>query len=154
MSPDPPPHSPETTVLIIALTYHVPPIANENSCMKPCTYCTNTIQQALERLNEFIKSYQLFSDELRLTARALLANQQGGSVLEQMFVSPQQPLQYRTILGVVVHAAAVFFGRQKVDILLPFVNMLNNPALLKVCSKLFYVYEKLTTSLVALPQRM
>ena len=80
-------------------------------------------------------SYRLFSDELRLTARALLANQQGGRVLEQMTVSPQQPLQCRIILGVVVHAAAVFFGRQKADVLLPFVNMLNNPALLIVHRK-------------------
>lgn len=95
----------------------------------------HTIQQALERLNEFIKNYQLLSDELRLTARAVLANQQGGRVLEQMFVSPQQPLRYRSILGVIVHAAAVFFGRQKLDILLPFMNILNTPALLKVYSE-------------------
>ena len=80
-------------------------------------------------------NYQLLSNEVRFTARALLANQQGGRVLEQMIVSPRQPLQCRTILGVVVHAAAVFFGRQKVDILLPFVNMLNNPALLNVRSQ-------------------
>ena len=65
-------------------------------------------------------------------ARALLANQQGGRVLEQMSVSPRQPLQYRTILGIVVHAAAVFFGRQKLHILLPFLNILNNPAALNV----------------------
>ncbi len=102
------------------------------------------IQQALERLNEFIMNHQLLSNELRFTARALLANQQGGRILEQMSVSPRQPLQYRTILGVVVHAAAVFFGRQKVDILLPFVNMLNNPALLNVCSKPSSVYECIT----------
>ena len=65
-------------------------------------------------------------------ARALLANQQGGRILEQMRVSPEQPLQCRTILGVVVHTAAVFFRRQNVDILLPFVNMLRNPAVLTV----------------------
>ena len=77
-------------------------------------------------------NHQLLSNELRFMARALLANQQGGGILEQMVVSPQQPLHCKIILGVVVHAAAVFSGRQKVDILLPFVNMLNNPAALNV----------------------
>ena len=88
--------------------------------------------QALEKLDEFIVNHRLLSNELRFTARALLANQQGGRVLEQMTVSPQQPLQCRTILGVVVHAAAVFLGRQKLDVLLPFINILNNPAALNV----------------------
>ena len=88
--------------------------------------------QALERLNEFVLNYQHFPNELRFTARALLANHQGGTVLEQMSVSPQQTLHCRTIMGVVIHAVAVFFGRQKLDILLPFINMLNNPAALNV----------------------
>ena len=92
------------------------------------------LPQATEKLDEFIVNYGLFSNELRFTARALLANQQGGRILEQMSVSPRQPLQCRTILGVVVHAAAVLFNRQKVDILLPFVNILNNPAALNVTS--------------------
>ena len=78
---------------------------------------------------------KLLSNELRFMARALLANEQGGRVLKQMSVSPRQPLQCRTILGVVVHAAAVFFGRQKVDVLLPFVNILSNPAALNVKQK-------------------
>ena len=89
--------------------------------------------QALERMDGFIMKYSLLSNELRLMARALLANQQGGRVLEQMFVCPQQPLHCRTLMGVVVHAAAVFFSRKNVDILSPFVNMLNNPAILNVC---------------------
>lgn len=77
-------------------------------------------------------NYRLLSNELRLTARALLANQLGGKVLEQMLVSPQQPVQHRAILGIVVHAAVVFFGRQKVNLLLLFINILNNPAALNV----------------------
>jgi hypothetical protein len=83
--------------------------------------------------------HKLLSSELRFVARALLANQQGGRVLEQMAVSPRQPLQCRTILGIVVHAAAVFFGRQKLHILLPFIDILNNPAALNVTlmAKLF-----------------
>ena len=88
--------------------------------------------QALDKLDELVVKHKLLSNELRFTARALLANQQGGRVLEQMTVSPRQPLLCRTVLGVVVHAAAVFFGRQKLHILLPFVNILNNPAALNV----------------------
>ena len=88
--------------------------------------------QALEKLDGFVMKHKLLSNDLRLMARVLLANQQGGRVLEQMSVSPRQPLQCRTILGIVVHAAAVFFGRQKLHILLPFLNILNNPAALNV----------------------
>lgn len=96
------------------------------------TLCSSPFPQALEKLDEFIVKHKLLSNELRFTARALLANQQGGRVLEQMVVSPRQPIQCKIILGVVVHAAAVLFGRQKLHILLPFVNILNNPAALNV----------------------
>ena len=88
--------------------------------------------QALEKLDELVEDHKLLSNELRSTAKALLANELGGKVLEQMTVSPQQPLRCRTILGVVVHTATVFFGQQKLAILLPFVNILNNPAALNV----------------------
>ena len=88
--------------------------------------------QALEKLNELVENHKLLSDELRSTAKALLTNELGGKDLEQMTVSPQQPLRCRTILGIVVHTATVFFGQQKLAILLPFVNILNNPAALIV----------------------
>jgi hypothetical protein len=67
-------------------------------------------------------------------ARALLANQQGGRVLEQMVASPHQRLKHKLLTGVVVHSATVFISKQKStdDILLPFINILNNPAALKV----------------------
>jgi len=64
-------------------------------------------------------------------ARSLVANEQGGP-LAQLGISPQQPLQHRTLGAIVVHTAAVFFCRQRVYILQPFVNMLNNPAALVV----------------------
>ena len=57
----------------------------------------------------------------------LVANEQGGT-LAQLGVYPRQPLQHRTLGAIVVHTAAVFLCQQKVDILQPFVNMLNNPA--------------------------
>jgi len=64
-------------------------------------------------------------------ARSLVANEQGGS-LAQLGVAPQQSLQNRILGAIVVHTAAVFFCRQRVEILQPFVNMLNNPAALVV----------------------
>ena len=64
-------------------------------------------------------------------ARSLVANEQGGP-LAQLGVAPQQPLQNRILGAIVVHTATVFFCRQRVEILQPFVNMLNNPAALVV----------------------
>ena len=55
-----------------------------------------------------------------------------GGTLAQMSVDPRQPLQHRTLGAIVVHTATVFLCRQKVDILQPFVNMLNKPAVLVV----------------------
>jgi len=60
-------------------------------------------------------------------ARSLVANEQGGP-LAQLRVTPQQSLQHRILGAIVVHTAAVFLCRQRVEILQPFVNMLNNPA--------------------------
>ena len=64
-------------------------------------------------------------------ARLLVANEQGGT-LAQLKMNPGQPLQHRTLAAIVVHAVAVILCRQKVNILQPFVNMLNNPAMLVV----------------------
>ena len=64
-------------------------------------------------------------------ARSLVTNEQGGP-LAQLGIAPRQPLQHRTLGAIVVHTAAVFLCRQRVDILQPFVNMLNNPAALVV----------------------
>ena len=64
-------------------------------------------------------------------ARLLVANEQGGN-LAQLRMYPEQPLQHRTLAAIVVHTVAVFLCRQKVSILQPFVNMLNNPAMLVV----------------------
>ena len=69
--------------------------------------------------------------QLKWMAKLLVANEQGGT-LAQLIVDPMQPLQHRTLGAIVVHTAAVFFCRQRVDILQPFVNMLNNPAALVV----------------------
>lgn len=84
-----------------------------------------------DKLDEFVKRSKYLSEDLKRAARALLANQQGG-VLAQMSVSPNQPLQCRTLTGLVVHTALVLFSRPKVEILLPFFHMLTNPSALNV----------------------
>ena len=70
-------------------------------------------------------------------ARLLVANEQGGP-LAQLVVDPMQPLQHRTLGGIMVHTAAVFFCQQRIDILQPFLNMLNNPAALVVSRNMNY----------------
>ncbi len=64
-------------------------------------------------------------------AQALLANQQGGP-LAQLAITPCQPPLQRTLGAIVVHTAIIFQYRQGVELLQPFVKMLNNPAALVV----------------------
>lgn len=96
-------------------------------------------------LDEFIRDHQSLSKEMHYISRALLANQQGG-ILKQMSVSPKQPLHCRTTLGVVIHATSVFFNKQKIDLLLPFVSMLKNPVALSVSNILVLVKSVLNNS--------
>ena len=63
--------------------------------------------------------------------RSLIANEQGG-LFPLLSVTPQQPPQCRTLTALVVHTAAVFFYRQKLEVLWPFLNMLTDPAKLAV----------------------
>ena len=64
-------------------------------------------------------------------ARSLIANEQGGPLV-WLSVAPRQPPQCRTLTALVVHATAVFFSRQRLDVLQPFLSMLTDPAKLAV----------------------
>ena len=64
-------------------------------------------------------------------SRALLANEQGGTLAQLAIIPRQSPLQ-RTLGAIVVHAAVVFQSRQKVELLQPFTRMLNDPSALQV----------------------
>ena len=64
-------------------------------------------------------------------ARLLIANEQGGP-FPLLSVAPHQLPQCRTLTALVVHATSVFFSRQELEILWPFINVLNNPANLAV----------------------
>lgn len=70
---------------------------------------------------------------MRQTARLLLTNKQGGP-LAQFSISPQLPATYKTLGAIVVHTAAIIDSHLRLPILLPFVNMMGNPAALKVCN--------------------
>ncbi len=89
--------------------------------------------QALQLLNTFVQNYPTISPELLQVLRLLLANQQGGT-LAQMVVSPHQAQAglHRSITGLVVHIITVLLSRTNNELLLPFLNMLRNPTLLKV----------------------
>ena len=65
------------------------------------------------------------------TAQLLLTNQQGGPLV-QMTVSPALTSEFKTLGSIVVHTVAVLSSNSTYPILLPFVNMLTNPAALTV----------------------
>ena len=81
--------------------------------------------------------------QLQWIGRALLANEQGGP-LAQLRVIPRQPPLHQTLGAVVIHAAAVLLCRQRVDVLQPFTNMFNNPAVLAVST--LHCWHMLTLS--------
>ena len=68
---------------------------------------------------------------MQWTARSLIANEQGGP-FPLLSVATQQPPKCRTLTALVVHAAAVLFSKQKLEVLWPFLNMLTDPAKLAV----------------------
>jgi len=102
--------------------------------IKECKVLSKEVRPSPAVLLVFLsRSYSHFVSvpQLQWVARSLVANEQGGP-LAQLGVAPQQPLLNRILGAIVVHTAAVFFCRQRVKILQPFVNMLNNPAALIV----------------------
>ena len=72
-----------------------------------------------------------FSPPMLQAARRLLVNQQGG-ILAQMRVSENQSSESKTVSSIVVHVVAVLFSNSKLQVLLPFIKMLDDPASLSV----------------------
>lgn len=72
-----------------------------------------------------------FSPAMLQAARLLLTNTQGGP-LAQMRITPEVPAEFKSLGALVVHTVAVMNSCAKLHILLPFVNMLNNPGALAV----------------------
>ena len=76
---------------------------------------------------------------MRIASRLLLANEQGGTLM-QMTASPQQPLLLKTLSPIVVHTASLVLCKQKIEILLPFVNIFSNPVALAVSCHVLILY--------------
>ena len=70
---------------------------------------------------------------MKKLGRLLLHNKQAGP-LAQMTVSPTQSHENQILTSIVVHTAAIVLSNQNRNILLPFVNMMCNPATLAVSS--------------------
>lgn len=67
-------------------------------------------------------------------AKLLITNQQGG-LLSQMSVTPDQPVEYKILGCIVVHAVSVFSSNMEnvnENFLLPFINMLTDPKAISV----------------------
>ena len=71
---------------------------------------------------------------MRETAHFLLSNEQGGP-LAQLCVTPELPAKCKTLGAVIVHTVAVLESSSRRHILLPFINMMTNPAALAVSNE-------------------
>ena len=87
--------------------------------------------QTLEILNTFIQEFAGHSHDVMYVMRLLLENQQG-QALAQMTVSPNQSSLCQMLSGIVIHTVSVVLNRTRVNLLLPFMNILNNPSALVV----------------------
>ena len=85
----------------------------------------------MQKLNQFLLDLKAFSPPMLQVARCLLTNQQGGD-LAQMKISETLSSECKTLGALVVHTIAVLFSNSKLQILLPFISMLENPASLTV----------------------
>lgn len=82
-------------------------------------------------MNQLTLKLKSFSPPMRQAARLLIANEQGGP-LGQMRISPDVPAEWKTLGSIVIHTVAVLNSNSRSHLILPFVNMLNNPASLTV----------------------
>ena len=101
--------------------------------------------QVLGEFNKFIVDCKALPREMQWTARSLIANEQGGP-FPLLSVATHQPPKCRTLTALVVHTAAVFFSRQKLEVLWPFINILTDPAKLAVSKSFLLFFFHVTCS--------
>ena len=102
------------------------------------------------KLDRHISNLNAMNSEMKRIGRMLIANEQGRN-LASLIVVPKQPKHFRNLAALVIHAAVVFSSKVGNPLLLPFINMLQNPAALKVLLEL----QLLTiTGLLYTPARM
>lgn len=88
------------------------------------------------KLDRHISNLNAMNGEMKRIGRMLIANEHGRN-LASLIVEPKQPKHFRNLVALVVHAAVVLSSSNAGNpLLLPFVNMLQNPAALKVSLKL------------------
>ena len=93
--------------------------------------CLFLLMQLLPKLNQVLLELKAFSPPMLQAARCLLTNQQGGD-LAQMKISETLNSECKTQGAVVVHTIAVLLSHSKMEVLYPFIKMLENPASLMV----------------------
>lgn len=92
---------------------------------------SNLFIQLLELFDENISKVKGLSSQMLQAARLLLTNKQGGP-LAQMTISPTLLSECKTLGSIVIHTASVVSSKSTCQVLLPFFNMLTNPAALTV----------------------
>ncbi|CAI8002393.1 E3 ubiquitin-protein ligase rnf213-alpha [Geodia barretti] len=87
---------------------------------------TNIAMQLLpettEKINEIILNCKALSRDMKVVARKLVSNAQGGP-LAALQVTANQPMFQQTLGALVVHAVAVLISRSSLDLLCPFVTL-------------------------------
>lgn len=85
------------------------------------------------KLDRHLLSLSGMNSEMKRIGRMLIANEQGRN-LASLSVTPKQSKHLRNLAALVIHATVVFTSKKDNDLLLPFINMLQNPAALKARS--------------------
>lgn len=83
------------------------------------------------KFDRHLSNLNAMNSEMRRIGRKLIANEQGRN-LASLVVVPKQSKHIRNLAALVIHAAVVFSSKVGNPLLLPFINMLQNPAALKV----------------------
>ena len=83
------------------------------------------------KLDTHLSSLRSMSSEMKRVGRMLIANEQGRNFV-CLNVMPKQSKHVRNLAALVVHTAIVFTTTSTQNILFPFLNMLQNPAVLRV----------------------
>ena len=78
------------------------------------------------------------NNEMKIMGRMLIANEQGRN-LASLNVVPKQSKHIRNLAALVVHTGVVFTSKMGNMLLLPFINMLQNPAKLNVMSVIYVI---------------
>ena len=85
----------------------------------------------LKLLRQATANVKTFTPFMLQTAECLSTNKQGGPLV-QLAVSSENPMEYHVCGSIVVHTLATLSANPKSSILLPFLHMLTNPAVLAV----------------------